>query len=265
MEYYKNFEVKETLGDGSCFYSALYRSARDTSPRLLQKIYMIFDLKYKKGGNDTQKEKAFINDVSSGVMNAIRGCVYIGFTQSKGKGKMDETIFKTFYTESSNNKVLKEEGETDDAFEKRKAKITNVQKGSSDSSFYTAWWEEAASELQIKFPRNENEFKEKYPDTKEGEIHFYNDVADVLQLRNKSFVFASMIDIDVVTHILLYNNIKVMRVTDITDIRKEYEENMPTLWLHRNNEHYNYYITKPLRPPRSTKSHLKQVPTILSP
>jgi len=259
MEYYNKFEHKTTLADGSCFYSALYRSARDTSPRLLQKIYMIFDLNYKKGGNDIQKEKAFINGVSSAVITAIRDCVYIGFTQSDGKGKMDETIFKSFYNESSNNTVLKKEEETDEDFEKRKKRIANTRASSRNTSFYTGWRDEAARELQDKFPSDETQFKNTYPNTKEGETQFYNDVAGVLELRIQHFVYASMIDIDVVTHILLYNNIKLMRVSNITDIRKEHEDNMPTLWLHREDEHYNYYIKKPLRSPRS-KSHVKQAP-----
>lgn len=230
--------------DGSCFYSAVYRSAA-AQPTVLEKICKIFEI---KGENETD----FIQGVSSAASDSIRGCVYRGLKEYY-KGKAEPEINETFFERIHEAKQISRmpikgetsyENETDDQFDKRMREYVSQKEATANVSFYTEWRKESSAELLAAFPPDETEFKKKYPKTNDGEIAFYKAVADILDTRKDgTFVYASEIDVGVVRLILRVNNIMLLNAIQITDIRKEAEKDMPTLWLkHLVGTHYDYYI-----------------------
>jgi len=257
MAYYDTFELKDSRGDGSCFYSSLYRAARDhTDKTMLNRLCKIFMI------DSTKEETDFIFGVSDKTVDAIERCIYFKIkdtrikqadektftTAAERKSNKDvSTLFQSFYLPVIIPPVIQEKDETKEDFEKRKKRIAESY-AKPDVTAYRNWLEESANEIRVAFPGTDVEFKKKYANTQDGEILFYKDVATILKGRKGStFVYASQTDIDVVTFVLEMNDINLYFPSDKTGITEYLEHDKPTLWLHKgerqsvSGNHYEYY------------------------
>jgi hypothetical protein len=273
MAYYDTFELKESRGDGSCFYSSLYRAARDhTDKTMLNRLYKIFMIDsqdqtqtqtqtQQEQEQEQEKESDFIFGVSDKTVDAIERCIYFKIkdtrleqaesktftTDAERKSNKDvSTLFQSFYLPVIIPPIIQEKDEANEDFAKRKKRIAESY-AKADVSAYTNWLGESANEIRVAFPATDVEFKKKYSNTQDGEISFYKDVATILKGRSTTFVYASQIDIDVVTFVLEMNDINLYFPSDKTGITEYLEHNKPTLWLHKgqrqgvSGNHYEYY------------------------
>jgi hypothetical protein len=204
-DHYRKLETRE---DGSCFYSALYRAARDHTPSLLKKLYKIFEVKYEEPSEKPEIETRFIYGVSKSVAEAIRNCVYYNIKKKNIEGTRTNTSIDS----EQARKVQMSET------------MTPFQAIQKDPLIFTNFLEESSNTIQnllVDF----NTFKKKYKD----EELFYKAIADVLDERKPGqFIFASQIDIEVIREILDVNAVGLFIVSNIEDIK---EESRPTLWL----------------------------------
>jgi hypothetical protein len=273
MEYYRHFKLRKARGDGSCFYSAIYRAARDHTDRtLLNRVYQIFEIPYV-GEESQERETDFIKGVSGQISRALEGCIYFRIKDDNKKKKQDEfdkepsgktspegkkeqintieTIFEKLYSEYGKGKEPQRADYQDDkAHEEALAKYKNAMTSTgapAELTPYQTFLEETANEIRQKLGSFDT-FKINYPKTKEGEKKFYLDIAHILDSRQSgSFIYASQIDIDVVSFVLEKNDIVLISISDKKRIIQALEKGKPTLWLSKalngiqSQEHYDYY------------------------
>jgi len=226
-----SFYIRETLLNGDCFYSSIYRGALEHEKKgLLERIYRIFNSKHVPG-QPVPGEGEFIFTVRSKIADALAGGIFLAI---KAYNINDIKTRSNILTETGRASQI---AETHTLFEDIFINEAN----------FNAWLQESPTQVQS-FIKNRSEFIKRYPNLA-AEKAFYSDISALLRPvpGSRSGVYSSEIDIQIMTYVLLINKIHLIRLTGSQVPTGSFTNTgEPILWIYKppivsNVEHYTYF------------------------
>ena len=223
----QNPTTRETLKDGNCFYSSLYRAARD-SPYGDLRQYILSCLTDNIQQVPVNDEAEYIKLVRKAVADKIQKNVYNAISNKrKFEIRNDKTI---------RDRDLQAALEVD-----LYTKLYRSATDPSDNSLYTSWMDSASNQMKTKFTKD-------YFKTSTSE-QFYNDLANIVKTDK---VYASDSDISVVDYLLGKCKViifkgdtddsfkkRLAKICDTPDLQKKIHLFFK---LSKNTEHYDYWV-----------------------
>jgi hypothetical protein len=223
----QNPTTKETLKDGNCFYSSLYRAARD-SPYGDLRQYILSCLTDNNQQVPVNNEAEYIKLVRTAVADKIRKSVYNAISKKrKFEIRNDKTI---------RDRDLQAALEVD-----LYTMLHNSATDPSDNSLYTSWLDSASKQIKDKFTKGY--FNISTPE------QFYNDLANIVE---QDKVYASESDISVVDYLLGKCKVIIFKGDTDESFKKRLAKICKTLDLQKkihlffkltkDTEHYDYWV-----------------------
>ena len=207
--------------DGNCFYSSLYKAALHHSDKtLVNRVSEIFTGKILN-------HDSFIIEARKTVGDKVRKGIY---KEIKEKQLRDINRRPDIETEEGRESQRRQ---TNTLFE------SLWYSSIGDSLFYDNWLQESPKQVKEFF--SGKQFESIYPEANDKyEMQFYSDMANYIE---KSRIYSSQTDIDVVKYILMNEGIILEIISDETRNKCSYLNGKPALWLFKipDVEHYEYF------------------------